>query len=148
MHTCLCIDRYRKKSNVMTNEQLQGFYQRYIDAANARDFDTIADLIHDEVTIGGAPYTRDDVLGALKGIVAAVPDFVWHVEDLFTQDGRIAARLRDTGTPGQNFLGLDPTGASVEFTEFASYKIVDGRFSEMWFLMDQQAVASQLSAAR
>ena len=132
----------------MTNEQLQAFYNRYIEAANARDFETIAELIHDEVTIGGVSYKREHVLAALKGITDAVPDFVWHVEDLFTQDDRIAARLRDTGTPKQNWLGLEPTGASVEFTEFASYRVRDGRFAEMWFLLDYQSVAQQLASAR
>lgn len=77
-----------------------------------------------------------------------MPDFVWRIEDLFTQDGRIAARLRDAGTPAKRWLGFEPTGASVEFTEFASYRVRDGRFLEMWFLMDIPSVSEQLSRRR
>lgn len=34
----------------MSNDELREFYLRYVGAANAREFDVIADLIHDEVT--------------------------------------------------------------------------------------------------
>ncbi|WP_172125152.1 MULTISPECIES: ester cyclase [unclassified Devosia] len=113
-------------------------------AANARDFSAIADLISPDVTINGRSYRRDDVVDSLKSIVQAVPDFTWEVEELFVDDDRIAARLRDTGTPGQTWLGLESTGCRVDFTEFASYRIRDSRFAEMWFLMDYQAIARQL----
>jgi predicted ester cyclase len=130
----------------MTNEELDIFYRRYIVAANSRNLDAIADMIHDEVAIGGIPLKRKDSLAGFKGVVDAVPDFHWQIEDLFTQDGRIAVRLQDTGTPIKRFLGLEPTGAKVEFTQFASYRIKDGRFAEMWFLMDAEAVARQLQS--
>ena len=129
----------------MSNDELREFYLRYVDAANARDFDAIAPLIHDDVTINGVPSKRADVLASLKGITDAVPDFVWRIEDLFTQDDRIAARLRDGGTPAKKWLGFEPTGASVEFMEFASYRVRDGRFTQMWFLMDVPSIAKQLS---
>lgn len=131
----------------MMNELLRAFYHRYVEAANARDYDAIAELLHDKVTVGGNLYKRDDVLASLKGIVDAVPDFTWHLEALVIEEDRIAARLRDTGTPTKTFLGVPPTGASVEISEFASYRVRDGRFEEMWFLIDQPTLASQLAAA-
>jgi len=130
----------------MPTDTLQEFYRRYIDAANARQFDVIATLIHDDVMINGLPHKREDSLSGLREITDAVPDFFWHIEDLLTQDDRIAARLRDTGKPTKRWLGFNPTGASVEFTEFASYKVRDGRFAEMWFLMDVSAIADQLGS--
>lgn len=128
----------------MTNPDLTEFYTRYIAAANARDFGFIATLIPDEVLVNGSPYRRDDVLASLKGITDAVPDYRWNVQDLFVVDDRIAARLQNTGTPTGTFMGQEPTGRSVSLLEFAAYRIRDGRFAEMWFLMDAAGVAQQL----
>jgi predicted ester cyclase len=130
----------------MSNPDLTQFYTRYIAAINARDFDFVATLIHDDVLMNGAPHKRADVLASLKGITDAVPNYRWNVQDLFVVDDRIAARLQNTGTPIKPFMGNPATGASVNFMEFAAYRIRDGRFAEMWFLMDGIAVAEQLRA--
>jgi len=130
----------------MSNPDLTQFYTCYIAAINARDFDFVAGLIHDDVLMNGAPHKRADVLASLRGIAEAVPDYRWNVQDLFVVDDRIAARLQNTGTPTKAFMGNPATGASLNFMEFASYKIRDGRFAEMWFLMDGIAVADQLRA--
>jgi steroid delta-isomerase-like uncharacterized protein len=128
----------------MPNPDLTDFYTRYIAAINARDFDFVASLIHDDVLLNGAPHQRADVLASLSGIADAVPDYRWNVQDLFVADDRIAARLQNTGTPAKAFMGFPATGARVNFMEFASYRIRDGRFAEMWFLMDAITVEAQL----
>jgi len=125
-------------------DELRDLYLRYVAAANARDFEVIADLIHDEVTVNGVTCKREDVLASLAGFVESVPDFTWHIEELFTVEERIAARLRDTGTPAKQWLGIEATGARIEITEFASYKVRDGRFAEMRFLMDTASAVQQL----
>ncbi len=58
---------------------------------------------------------------------------------------RVAARLVDTGTPVKEGNGLAPTGASVSFAETAFYRVEDGRFKSMWYLMDADTVRRQLA---
>ena len=130
----------------MPDNSLRDFYERYVAAANARNFELIASLIHDDVMINGVPHKREDSINGLREITDAVPNFQWQIEDLIVQEDRIAARLRDTGKPVKKWLGFNPTGASVAFTEFASYKVRDGRFAEMWFLMDVSAIEQQMKA--
>ena len=130
----------------MTNEELRAFYVHYVGAANARDFDAIGKLLHDRVTVNGQGHTREDVVESLKALTSAVPDFKWQIEELFTVNGDIATRLRDTGTPVKTWLGLEPTGKRVDFTEFCSYKVREGRFTEMRFLLDVSTIAQQLQA--
>lgn len=129
----------------MANPDLTEFYTRYIDALNARDAATVESMIHEEVLRLGVPYPREGVMESFKVITDAVPDYRWNIQDLFVVDDRIAVRLQNTGTPIKTFVGHEPTGRSVNFMEFASYRIRDGRFAEMWFLMDEATVASQLS---
>jgi predicted ester cyclase len=128
----------------MPEANLKEFYRRYIAALNARQFDVVEELVAEDVALNGVPHRRADVLTALRGIADAVPNFVWTVHDLFAEDDRIAARLQDTGTPVKEFLGHEPTGASLDIIEYGSYRVRDGQFVEMWFLMDAATVGAQL----
>ncbi|MGW9232028.1 ester cyclase [Pseudorhizobium sp. NPDC055634] len=128
----------------MPDSDLAQFYTRYIAAINAREFDLVAGLIQEKVLMNGAAHERAEVLASQRGIVDAVPDYRWNVEELFVVEDRIAARLQNTGTPTKTFMGHEPTGRRVSFMEFCSYRIRDGRFAEMWFLMDGETVGRQL----
>lgn len=130
----------------MTTEQLHDFYRRYVELANTRDFDRLHEFVNDEVTQNGVPSTRAEMAAALKAHTDAIPDLVWEIQEVVVEGNRIAARLRDTGTPQKEwFGGLAPTGATVTFDEVAFYEVVDGRFAHTWYLMDADAVRRQLA---
>lgn len=131
----------------MTNPDLETFYGRYISALNVRDFATVATLIADEVQVNGTSYKREDVVTSLESMADAVPDFHWTVEDLFTDEHRVAARLHDTGKPVKPFLGHEPTGATFSIIEYGSYRVENGRFVDMWFLIDAATAGEQLRSA-
>lgn len=128
----------------MSNIDLKEFYDRYIAGFNARDFDTVAKLIADDVRVNGTAYKCKDVIASLEGIADAVPDFQWTVQDLFTDRNRIAARLHDTGTPVKPFLGHEATGGSLSIMEYGSYRVENGLFVDMWFLIDAATAGEQL----
>ena len=127
------------------NTSLSDFYRRYIASLNERNFDVLETLIADDVAVNGKMHKREDVVAGLHWLTTTVPDYVWKIEDLFTEEERIAVRLRDKGTPVETFLGAAPTGASIEFTEFASYRVQGGQFVEMWYLLDTASIIDQLS---
>ena len=120
------------------------FYLRYVDLANARDFHRLVEFVHDEVTQNGVPSTRDEMAASLRAHTQAIPDLVWEIQDLVIEGNRIAARLRDTGTPQKEWLGLTPNGVTVTFDECAFYTLRDGRFDHTWYMMDADAVCRQL----
>ncbi|GGP67991.1 ester cyclase [Saccharothrix coeruleofusca] len=129
----------------MTDNDLRDWYMRYIEALNAHDFGGMDEFIDDEVLLGGVPGTRDDVVNTLKGIVDAVPDIRWEVDELlFDRDG-IAVRAINTGTPAKEWLGVPPSGASFEIVEYAIYKVADGRFVQMTNLHDSAEMRRQLT---
>jgi len=130
----------------MTADGLRDWYMRYIAALNAHQLDGMDEFIADEVLLGGEPGTRDAVVTVLKGIVDAVPDIHWQVEELlFDRDG-IAVRLTNTGTPAKEWLGVPPSGASFKIVEYAIYKVRDGRFVQMTNLHDSAEMIRQLAA--
>jgi len=130
----------------MTGSDLRDWYMRYAEALNAHRFDHMDEFIHDEVLLGGRPGTRDDVVTVLKGIVDAVPDIRWEVDELlFDRDG-IAVRAINTGTPAKEWLGVPPSGASFRIVEYAIYQVRDGRFVQMTNLHDSAEMRRQLTA--
>jgi predicted ester cyclase len=122
------------------------FYDRYIAALNARDFDVMHTFIHDEVTINGKPATRENILDIQRDEVGSVPDLHWVTINLIIDGDRLGAQLINTGTPVKTFVGVEPTGKSFEVTEYAVYQVVDGRFKHMAAIHDAEKVHRQLAA--
>ncbi len=128
----------------MSTHDLRTFYNRYIAALNARDFDVMDEFIHDEVTLNGKLATRDDILSVQRQEAAAVPDLHWNLQNLIIDGDRLGAQLVNTGTPVKAFVGATPTGASFEVVEYAVYQVCDGRFAHMAAIHDAEAVQRQL----
>lgn len=130
----------------MSDTDLRDFFRRYIDALNAHAFHRMTEFIHDEVVENGRPVTRDDVMAELTGHGDAVPDFTWRVKDIAIDGDRVAARLFNKGTPAKEWFGVPPTGETVEYAEYSFHRVRDGRFYEMNYLIDSEAVRRQLGS--
>jgi len=130
----------------MPNPNLREFYDRYIAALNARDFDAMDKFIHDEVTLNGQPARRDDIVAVQRNEVGSVPDLHWVLTNLIVDGDRLGAQLINTGTPAKKFVGVQPTGASFKVVEYAVYQVIDGRFKHMAAIHDAEEVKRQLGA--
>ncbi|MEV1250147.1 ester cyclase [Nonomuraea sp. NPDC050022] len=129
----------------MSDSDLRGFYRRYISELNAHRFDQMDQFIDDRPTLNGEPATRDDLIAVQKADVEAVPDLRWELKELLFDGDRLAARLVNTGTPVKEWLGVAPTGASFEITEYAIYQVRDGRFVHMTAPHDAGELLRQLT---
>ncbi|MFJ6541870.1 ester cyclase [Streptomyces sp. NPDC091385] len=129
----------------MSDSDLRAFYLRYIDALNAHAFDGMDEFIAERTTLNGEPADRADLLAVQRYDVDAVPDLHWELRELLFDGDRLAARLVNTGTPVKEWLGVAPTGASFEITEYAVYQVRDGRFVHMTALHDAGELRRQLT---
>lgn len=130
----------------MTDSSLKDWYLRYVAALNAHEFDGMDEFIADEVVLNGDPGTRDDVIAVQKHDIDAVPDLHWEVKELLFDRDRIAVHAINTGTPVKEWLGVPPSGTSFEITEYAIYKVSNGRFVQMTALHDSSDLLRQLTA--
>lgn len=130
----------------MTGSALKDWYLRYVAALNAHVFDGMDEFIADDVVLNGEPGTREDVVAVQKHDIEAVPDLHWEVRELLFDRDRIAVRAVNTGTPAKEWLGVPASGASFEITEYAIYRVRDGRFVEMTALHDSSDLLRQLGA--
>lgn len=133
-----------QESSSARAQELRDLYTAYIAALNAHDFDRMDQFVADEVAFGDQTLTRDEIIDILESITDAVPDFEWEIQRILVDGDRLSAHLIDTGTPTKEWNGAKPTGASFSVAELAIYRVVDGRFVEMFNIFDAAAVIQQL----
>lgn len=120
-------------------------YLEYIAILNERRFDDLTEHVEPRLTYNGEPLTREEYQDLLRGDARAIPDLVYDVHDLVVEEQRIAARIVFRCTPEQEFLGLAPTGRSIEFAEHVFYRLREGRIAEVRSLIDRDRVREQLT---
>jgi predicted ester cyclase len=69
------------------------------------------------------------------------------IEDTVTEGDRIAIRFRITGTHTSTFMGIAPTGKTIEVTGTGIFRVVDGKGTDNWVNFDALGLLRQLGAA-
>jgi predicted ester cyclase len=103
-------------------------------------------FVHEELTYNGRPMTRLDYQDLIAGDIAAIPDLYFDVHLLVVNGDQIACRLNFHCTPERKFLGLQPNGKSISFSEHVLCRLREGKIYEVWSLLDRAAVAEQLAS--
>lgn len=105
------------------------WYEDYIGAVNARDWDRVAGHVHETVLVNGAPRTREQYVDDLRELLRSFPDYRWEVRDILADGDRLAVRLTTTGTRRGPFLSAPADGARVSTDEHAIYRLDGGRIA-------------------
>ncbi|HVV18963.1 MAG TPA: ester cyclase [Pseudonocardiaceae bacterium] len=130
----------------MTVEQLvDAFYQR---AWNRWDDSAVDELLAPDFTFRGSLGDQVSGRAGWRGyrdvIRAAVPDFHNEVVDLVVSGDRAAARLRYTGHHEGVLLGVQGSGAPIEYSGAAFFTAVGGQLADAWVLGDLEGLRRQL----
>jgi steroid delta-isomerase-like uncharacterized protein len=116
---------------------------------NAGDIDGFGALLADgfvehEETPGLAP-TKAGVQDFFRMQRAAFPDMHIEAEDVISNGAKVVVRARYTGTNEGEFMGMPPTGKSVDIQLVDIFLLDDeGRVSEHWGVLDALAMMQQL----
>ena len=119
------------------------------DLINAGDIDgfgrQLADDFVERNEVPGIPPTKAGVIQYFQMLLAAFPDFRMDVEDVIASSDKAVARVRVTGTPKGEFMGIPATEKSaavnlIDITRFGD----DGLALEHWGVVDQLALLQQL----
>jgi steroid delta-isomerase-like uncharacterized protein len=97
------------------------------------------------MTPGNVAGTGLDYLKArAASLLKAFPDVKFVIEDFIRQGDRLAARVTLEGTHHADFAGIPATGKRMKVYDFAMYRIADGKITDIWSLIDTQAMRDQL----
>jgi predicted ester cyclase len=87
---------------------------------------------------------------ALKELVASwrssFPDGKITVEDIVAEGDLVAARMLERGTHSGDFKGISPTDKPVEYGSMTFLRVVDGRITDHWGLLDMPSVLEQIGS--
>jgi steroid delta-isomerase-like uncharacterized protein len=105
------------------------------------------DFIEHEETPGLAP-TKAGVLQFFRMYRAAFRDLRLDPEDVLPSGDRVVARVRATGTHTGDFMGMPPTGKSIDVQLIDIMRFTeDGLVAEHWGVVDMLAMMQQLGVA-
>ena len=93
------------------------------------------------------PGVDDGVANIVAGAMlrrTAFPDLVFSLEDLVAEHDLVTARWVMRGTHQGDFMGLPPTGRSVEWRGITQFRLVNGRVVERWLYSDDVDLLRQL----
>jgi len=140
-----------ERSAAVSPDDNESVVRRWIEAYNARDRQTEADLLAPGYVahVPGAP-------GPLVGLEAwtqfsgsfaqAFPDIRLRVKDIFSAGEMVAARVAFHGTHQGEFQGMPPTGKEVAFSSIEINRVVGGKVEEHWVELDLLGLMQQLGA--
>ena len=125
--------------------------RRMYDLLSAGDIDGFGDLIADdfvehEETPGLEP-TKEGVKQFFHMYRAAFPDLRMEPQDVLASGDKVVARARATGTNQGEFMGMPPTGKSVDVQLIDIIRFGDdGLAREHWGVFDALGMMQQLGA--
>ena len=123
--------------------------RRGYELISAGQVDQFADLLVDDFTeheeTPGMPPGKEGVRQLFKMMRAAFPDLHLEPEDVLVDGDKVVARVRCTGTNEGEFMGMPPTGKSVdlEFIDIIRFGD-DGLAREHWGVFDRMGMMEQL----
>jgi steroid delta-isomerase-like uncharacterized protein len=120
----------------------------YEELWNERNVDVVDELVAEDFLNHAAPPDRQRGRQGLKDVVrmfaAAFPDFRYEVEDVISEDDKIAVRDVFTGTHRGDFMGIPPTGNRVAMEAIHIYRFSAGKLAEHWVARDDLGMMRQL----
>jgi predicted ester cyclase len=119
-----------------------------LEVINEGNFDLLGELLAtdfvDHTPRQGVPATREGLKQAITELKGTFPDVRYTIDDAFTCGDQVVHRLSATGTMTGDFMGIPATGKRATWTEIHIGRVVNGRLTEHWGLVDQLGMLVQL----
>lgn len=124
----------------------EGLHELYIQAINTRDL-ALLEHYFGEDYIYHSPFgdmNEAQFRQTLNVMLTAFPDFNLVVEDTFSSKDRVVTRFRMRGTHLGDFLGIPPTGRSIDLPGIIITRVSKHRAVEEWEEFDRLKLMQQL----
>jgi len=110
------------------------------------------DLVDELVSVDIVGHVREGEFTGFEGNKQHVisfrtpfPDVHITIEDLIAEGDKVAMRYTVTGTHKDELMGIiPPTGKQVTMTGIVIFRIADGKFGEVWSIVDMLGLMQQL----
>jgi predicted ester cyclase len=127
-----------------TVRELPAIYRDYLACLNERRWEELSRFVSDTVQYNGERLGLAGYRAMLEADTEAIPDLRYVPEIVVADDRMVSCRLSFQCTPQQQFLGFEPTGGRVSFSEHVFYRFEDRQIAEVWSLIDRETIRNQL----
>ena len=106
----------------------------FIEGYEKKNFDFILECLAENYldhSPAGARSNRDAV-GILKAVSGTFGDMHVTIEDIFSENGMVATRVRYEAVHIGEWMGIAATGRRIAFEALENFKVVDGKIVESW----------------
>lgn len=131
-------------SDVEANKDLVRRF--YAEAINDRDLGAVDRLLSEDFTHDDEPRGRPGQRQAVAAFLDAFSDLRNEILLILAEGDLVAAHQRWTGTHDGEFLGIAPSGRSVEFTSTAVLRVEGGMIAAAWDEVDLLGLRAQIEA--
>jgi predicted ester cyclase len=132
----------------MTTETQKMIERIPLEVINNNKFDLIDEIYApnyvEHTPQPGVPPTRQGFKQTAMALKKAFPDLRYTIEDTIDSGDKIVHRLTATGTMKADFAGMPATGKNATWTEVHIGRVVNGRVTEHWGVIDQLSMLVQL----
>src|SRR5689334_10881275 len=122
-----------------TNE---GFAQGRVELAD----ELVAEDFVNHNPVPGQVPGREGLKTAVRGLRVAFPDLSVTEGDIIAAGDKVVLRDTIRGTHRGPFAGIAPTGRSITMSRISIFRVVDGRITENWNMVDMLGALRQMGA--
>ena len=142
-----CATIWRPETMRATADSLERIYNGYLDCLNRQDWPHLGQFVATDVRHNGRPFGLAGYQRMLEGDFRAIPDLQFRAEFIVTNPPLLGCRLVFDCTPVADLFGIAVNGRPVRFDEHVFYRFETGRIAEVWSIIDQAAIARQVSGS-
>jgi steroid delta-isomerase-like uncharacterized protein len=132
----------------LTRDETADVALRYLDVWNSKEVAAFDEVAHPDVVHHWGQGRDTAGIEALKGsteaFFTAFPDMVMTFDDVIVEGDMVVIRWTLTGTHTGPFFGMEPTGATAEWTGINIYRVECGQVVESWSEADGVGLRQQL----
>lgn len=89
-------------------------------------------------SLGSVCNGRDDFKRYVESVQAAFPDWHNRIDEILAIGDRVITRMTWSGSHRGALGSIEPTGAHVEYSGAAFFRLADGLIEEAWVVGDTQ----------
>ena len=118
------------------------FYQEFLNEGNA----SAADQLLSPDCLGRGGKVADDIKTFASLLRQGFPDLHFKIQEMVSEDARVAVRWEMEGTHRGPFAGVDPTGGRISHHGMAFYRLKHGKIVEIWNEVDRLGLLQRIGA--
>jgi len=112
----------------------------YEELWNEWRFDVAAEIVATEVrfrgSLGSDLVGRDEFLRYVETVGDAFPDWHNRIDEMLASGDRVVTRMTWSGTHRAPLGDIEPTGASIQYSGAAFFRLSSGTIEEAWVVGD------------